>query len=236
MDEILAREIVISVNRMHESLATYHADRSRGHLESTGLLECATTGCALLSNDIYVQALAEDARTGQGRLWSNRRDVQEITGHTHFENFLRVERRLLEEAGMDPGVAGALIGQCRVTRKVTRRGKFDTDAFNSSLAELRLAVCGILAELREATFDQPAQRQTFRRLMSIFKGTCGCAVVGLDASSLARTVGLTEAGSAVSIAVGGAIVGQAVTELSGTGCSPAIWLLPMRGRRAGIRS
>jgi len=225
MDEMLAREFVIAANRMHESLAIYHADRNRGHLESRGLLECATTGCSLLSNDMYVQALAEDARTYQRRLRFLGRDVHEITGREHFEYFLGIERRLLEEAGMDPGVAAALINQCRLARKVTRRGKFDADAFNNSMEELRLAVCGILAELREAASVQPAQHQTFQRLAWIFKGVCGCVIVGLDASSLAPTVGLSASGSAVSIAVGGAIVGQTITDLSGIGCHPAIWLL-----------
>ncbi len=225
MDEILAREFVIAANSMHESLAIYHADRSRGRQEAPALLQCATTGCSLLSNNMYVQALVDDARTCQGQLRIHRRDVQVITGRAHFEHFLGIERRLLEEAGMDPGIANSLIDQCRLTRKVTRRGKFDADAFSNSLEELRLAVCEILAELREATFTQPAQHKIFQRLAWVFKGVCGCVIVGLDASSIASTVGLSVPGSAVSIAVGGAIVGQALTDLPGTGFHPGIWLL-----------
>jgi hypothetical protein len=225
VDEILVREFVIAANRMHESLAIYDADRSRGHLEPRGLLESATIGCSLLSNDMYVQALVADARSGQERKWFHRRDVREITGRAHFEYFLGIERRLLREAGMDPEVTEAIINRCRVDRKAPRRGEFDANTFSGALEELRLAVCGVLAELREASFDQPPQDQMFRRLGSVFTGVCGCVVVGLDASSLAVSVGLSAPGSAVSIAVGGAIVGQALTDLSGRGCYPRIRLL-----------
>lgn len=231
MDEILAREFVIATNKMHESLAIYYADLSRGHREAAGLLECAMTGCSLLSNGMYVQALVEDARACQERLWFNRRDVQEITGRSHFEYFLGIERSLLQEAGMDAGVTEALIDQCRAARKAPRRGKFNADAFSGALEELRLAVCSILAELRKATFDEHSQHQMSRHLASVFKGFCGCVLVGVDASSLAPTVGLSAAGSAVSIAVGSAIVGQAITELSGAGCLPGTWLVH-RFRRA----
>jgi hypothetical protein len=225
VDEILAREFVISANRMHESLAIYHADRSRGHLQSRGLLESATTGCSLLSNDMYVHALVEDARSGQERLRFHRRDVQEITGRAHFEHFLGIERRLLVEAGMDPGITDSIINRCRAARKAPRRGEFDANAFSDALEELRIVVCEVLADLREESFHQLSQRQMFRRLMSVFMGVCGCVVVGLDASSLAPTVGLSAAGSTISVAVGGAIVSQAITNLSGIGCFPGIRLL-----------
>jgi hypothetical protein len=231
MDEILAREFVIATNQMHKSMTIYYADLSRGHREARGLLECATTGCSLLSNDMYVHALLEDAREWQERIWFHRREVQEITGRSHFEYFLGIERRLLREAGMDAGVTEALIDQCRTARKAPRRGKFNADAFSLALEELRLAVCSVLAELREATFDEPSQHQMFRHLASVFKGVCGCVLVGADASSMAPIVRLSTPGSAVSIAVGSAIVGQAITELSGTGCLPGTWLLH-RFRRA----
>jgi hypothetical protein len=231
MEEILAREFVIATNRMHDSLANYYADRSRGNRGAESLQECATTGCSLLSNDMYMQALVEDARIGQEQLWFYRRHAHIITGRAHFEHFLGIERRLLLEAGMDAGVTEGLINQCRTAREAPRRGKFNANAFSGTLEELRRAVCGILAELREVAHDEPSQHQLSRRLTSVFKGVCGCVLVGVDASTLAPTVGLSAAGSAVSIAVGGAIVGQTISDLSGTGCLPGSRLLH-RFRRA----
>jgi hypothetical protein len=161
---------------------------------------------------------------GQERLRFHRRDKQIITGRVHFEHFLGIERRLLEEAGTDPALADAIIGRCLQAREATRHGKFDANAFSGALEELRLRVCGVLGELRETAFDQPSQRQMPRRLASVLNGVFGCVVVGLDASTLAATVGLSTAGSAVSIAVGGAIVSQAIADLSGVRVNPRIRL------------
>ncbi len=223
MDEVLARGFIIAANQMNRSLTIYQEDRDRGDRESRGsLLECATIGCSLLSNDMYVQALVEDARTFKERRRFRSRDMRVITGSAHFERFLEIEGRLLEVAGTDEGLTEAIIGQCREARKATRRGKFDAYAFNGALLQLRHAVCGVFTELRAETFVQPPPYQPSHRLASVLKGVCGCVLVGLDASTLAPAVGLTAAGSAVSIAVGGAIVGQAYTELSGAGCYPRL--------------
>jgi hypothetical protein len=232
MDEMLAREFVIATNEMSESLTLYRVDQSLGNRESRRqLVRCAATGCALLSNDVYVEALVRDARARQEQRRRHRRDMRVITGGAHFEYFLGLEKSLLEEAGTDPEMTEAIIDRCREVRKSTRHGKFGATAFSRALEELRLAVCDVLAELRKDTFDQPPEDQLSRpedqlsrRLAAVLKGVFGCVVVGLDASSLAPTVGLSAAGSAVSIAVGSAIVGQASTDLSGTGCYPR-WLL-----------
>lgn len=119
---------------------------------------------------MHKQALVEDARTFQERRRFRRRDKRKITGSAHFEHFLEIEGRLLEEAGTDEGLAEAIIDQCREARKATRHGKFDAYAFNRALLQLRLAVCGVFAELQEATFDQPPPYQPSHRLASVLKG------------------------------------------------------------------
>ncbi len=223
MDEVLAREFVVATNRMYESLTIYQVDQSHGHRDSRDLLECARTGCSLLSNDMYVHALVEDARAFQERRWLHRKDMRIITGRGHFEHFLRIERSLLQEAGTNPGLTEDIISRCREARKATRQGKFDANAFRGALEELRHAVCDVFADLREPTFDQPPPHQLPRRLWSVLTGVCGCVVVALDYSSLAATVGLSAAGSQVSVAVGSGIVGKAITDLWGPGCYPR-WL------------
>jgi hypothetical protein len=223
VDEVLAREFVQATNQMYESLTIYRVDQNLGNQESKRLLvQCATTGCSLLSNDTYVQALMDDARENHNLRRYYRRDKRVITGRAHFEHFLGIERSLLEQAGTNSRLTEEIIGRCREARTATRRGKFDANRFSNALEELRLAVCGVLAELRETTHDQPPPDQLPLRLVAVLKGVCGCVIVGLDASSLAPAVHLSDAGSAVSIAVGGAIVGQAITDLSGAGCYPRI--------------
>lgn len=209
---------------MLELLTVYQVDQGLGNRESRSLLaQCAATGCSLLSNDMYVQALVHDAL--QEQRWHYRRDRRVITAPGHFEHFLGIERRLLEQGGTDSRLTEEIIGRCREARKSTRQGKFDTNAFSGALEELRVAVCGVLVDLRKEMLDQPPAHQLFGRLAAVLKGLCGCVVVGLDASRLAATAGLSDAGSAVSIAVGTAIVGQAITDLSGRGCYPRLRLL-----------
>lgn len=223
MDEILAREFVAAANRMQDSLTLYQVDQSLGHRESGGLLiQCATTGCSLLSNDAYVQALVDDAHTFRRAAAGHYADIHAIMGVDHFEFFLQAETRLLEQAGADSGLVEAIVGRCRETREAARQGKFNANAFRDTLGELRFAVCGVLAELRKATFDQRPPEQLSRRLMAVVKGVSGCVVVGLDASPLVA-VALSPAGSAVSIAVGCAIVSDAFNDLKGAGRHRRMW-------------
>jgi hypothetical protein len=216
MDEMLARELVAATRQMDESLTLYRVDRSIGSRDSESrLVQSATTGCSLLSNDVYVRALEDDALTFRDRRRRHRKDMQSIMGSSsHFDKFLELEKSLLVEAGTDPRLADVIIARCRDSREAAKNGRFDAGAFRDALGELRLAVCGVLADLRKAALDQQRQDQTFRRLAAVRGGVFGCVVVGLDASSLVTTVGLSAAGAAVSIAVGGAIVSQALTDLT----------------------
>jgi len=215
MDEALARELIAGTSQMRASLMLYDTSKQFGLREPSDLLiEIATTGCSFLSNDIYVQALVDDARTLQKRARNrrNRRAFYEITGADHFESFLQVEKRLLESAGTDGPLTEEIIRRCREAREAARRGEFDAREFGAALEETRSAICNTLAELQRAAEDERRRRRLARRISSSFTILCGCVVVGLDASILTTTAGLTAAGAAVSGAVGGAIVGQGVSE------------------------
>lgn len=215
MDEILARELVAAANQMHASLTLYQTDLSLGRRDSRGLLvQCATTGCSLLRNPTYMQALVTDARMLEERISIYRTDMQSIMDGGHFEFFLEIEANLLRQAGADPSLIELILKRCRETREAARRSEFDAEKFRGALGQLRDEVCGALTELRRATSDQRLPR---RRLRACLIGVSGCVVVGLDASMLAATSGLSAAGSAVSIAVGGAILSQAITDASAGG-------------------
>jgi hypothetical protein len=216
VDEILARELVAAANQMHKSLTLYEADRDLGNQEAESLVQCAVIGCSVLGNGVYVQALVDDARALRGTAANYRRNMHLITGVDHFEYFLQIERSLLELAGADQGLIEIIFEKCRDARREARRGEINVAAFRDALEELRITACGTLIELRNATTNQRAPQQFARRLGTVLTGCCGCVVVGLDASILAPTVGLSAAGSAVSITVGGAIVAQAITDLAAT--------------------
>jgi hypothetical protein len=219
MDEMLAREFVAATRQMDESLMLHHVDLAIGSKSSGDrLIQSATTGCSLLSNEVYVQALVDDARMFANRQRHHRRDMRAIMGdRAHFENFLGLEKRLLIEAGFTHDEADVIVRRCWDARDVARHAKFDAGEFGTALMGLRLAVCRALTEMRKTSLDRQRQQEQSRRLAAVRKGIFGCVLVGLDASSLPATVGLSAAGSAVSIALGGAIVGQAVNDLSTTG-------------------
>jgi hypothetical protein len=168
-----------------------------------------------------------------------RGDIQAITAAEHFEFFLTGEGRLLEAAGTDSSLITAILDECRGGQQAARRGSFNPLGFRA-LEDLRHAACRVLAELRDAADDNgppgwpppgwappgwapprrplplsptPPKQSRYPRLKACFKGVCGCVVVGLDASALAGTLGLSAAGSAVSIAVGAAIVDNALSDL-----------------------
>lgn len=212
-DEILAHQLVAAANQMHASLTLYETDQRLGRRESdASLLQCATTGCSLLRNVTYVQALIDDARTLNERAADNHEGVQAITNVAQFEDFLEVERHLLDAAGADSSLTAVILHQCREARETARPGEFNSSRFRGALEELSDEVCSVLAELRATTF-LPPPRPRYRRLLACFKGVCGCVIVGLDASSLAPTIGLSAAGSAVSIAIGSAVVDHALADL-----------------------
>jgi hypothetical protein len=160
-----------------------------------------------------MKALLDDAWTLNERSAENRKNLQIITAVDHFDFFLGAEGRLLKAAGTDPSLTTAILQQCREARAAARQGEFNAFRFRNALEELRETVCAEYLELRGATSDPGPSGRRYRRLAACFKGVCGCVVVGLDASALAATIGLTAAGSAVSIAVGAAVVDHALGDL-----------------------
>jgi hypothetical protein len=158
-----------------------------------------------------------DAQTLAQSAYEERSAVREIMNIDHFEFFLEAERRLLMEAGVDPSLAAAIIQRCQDGREGASRSEFNTIQFSSALEELRDAVCGILAELRGSIFQQSSPNRLRRRLRASFEGVCGGVIVGLDATALAVSIGLSTAGSAVSGALGAAIVADAIAALRATG-------------------
>jgi hypothetical protein len=202
-------------------------------------MQCARIGCFLLGNAVLVQAFVDDMMTLNERAAAEvRGDIQAITAAEHFDFFLAGEGRMLEAAGTDSLLITAILDQCRGVQQAARQGSFNPLGFRA-LEDLRHAACGVLADLRDAAhgygppgwpppglappgglslppLPPPGSSpipSRYPRLKACFKGVCGCVVVGLDASALAGTLGLTAAGSAVSIAVGAAIVDNALSDL-----------------------
>lgn len=226
--EILAQEPVKAINQMYDLLTRYQTGVWHEESPRDLLVQCAETGYSLLREETYVKALAEDARTLQKRAEDHRADIQVIMNGDHFEApFLRDETLLLEQAGTNPLLIEVILQYCREAREEARRAEFDANKFHTELGELREEMRQLRTE-----FSKRGGRRLFQRLMDCFYGVCGCALVGLDASAFAASLGLAAASSAVSGAVGSAIVGLAITKLSADG--PLwIWRAMLRKFREG---
>jgi hypothetical protein len=249
VDETLVQGLVEDANQMYALLTPYQVLRREGYGDA--LVRCATIGCRLLRDKALVQALVDGTRTFQEMAVAHRAEMQELVGVEHFELLLRTETYLLDRAGIDRSLIAVIVRYCREAREGARQGELDADTFRAALEKLGNQVCKLLepsvtrgggnresrhrsradhARLRAKHADQVAATQ----LQACLKGVCGCVIVGLDASTLAATVGLSAAGSAVSIALGGAIVGQAITELLAAQRHGRIWLAAwyrLRNRR-----
>jgi hypothetical protein len=217
MDDMLARELIAETNRMHTALTLYETDRNLGRDSDDQLVQCAAAGCSLLRNNSYMQAMVIDAGTLTQRAREQRSTVEGIIETDHFDFFLEGEKRLLTAAGADSSLVEVIIQQCRDAREKAGRDEVNTNQFRDALEELRDAVCTALAELRGSSFSQSPRRTLQRRLTACFEGVCGGVIVGLDATALAVSIGLSAAGSAVSGALGAAIVGDAIANLRAAG-------------------
>ena len=218
MDETLICQFVGETNQMYASLLLFETDRSLGCEDSSGsLFACATAGYSILRNVAYVQALLDDMRTLAERAGENYQNMQNIMTADHFEFFLEAEKGVLQAAGADSSLTMSILQQCRDMREAARRGEFSAFTFRSALEVLRDAVCGVLNELPDSATSQRPPRRLHRRLRACYAGVCGCLIVGLDASAFAASVGLTAAGTAVSAAVGAAIVDHAIGDLRAAG-------------------
>lgn len=201
MEGELVREFVARTTEMHQYMKAHEllGDRGRDALQLQS--ECARVGCSLLSSEAMRQALLEDAEQLARLAREHQEEVQQVAGH--IEYFLEAEGNLLRAAGADDALVARIIGELREASDAARRGQFDLTAFSEALDAARTTTCEIWAELRAGAKDETRIRN--RRLRACLQIVCGAAVVGLDASVLTATVGLSAAGMAVSGLLGATV-------------------------------
>lgn len=180
------------------------------------LSEAANLGCNALQRLSNDEIFFRDVATLGSRLASNLRAFRRITGVdnnslSHFLTFWEGEKSLLIRAGFSEEVIELISTAIEETINGVRRGRLSVDELRILINRVRDLACRQAQRLHEQTQESEEVREESRRqLQRILYALIGAAVVALDASTLAPSVGLTTAGTAVSGAFGAALMGVAV--------------------------
>lgn len=208
----MATEYVIAAaNEMHTIMSG-----SLGQPSGQAIRRAANIGCNTLKqlqNDVqFYQNLKQQL----GWVHDGSRQVAGILlDWDHFEMFLRLEARVLEAAGVYPSLVRNLIAEARHQMEIIRHGSIDaiTDPPDiiSLIVKLEKLCCGVAIELEERAIIIEQQIRNRRLIKNVSYGVAGLAMVVVNGSVLATTLGLSMYGSAASTTLGGAILGAAVT-------------------------
>lgn len=117
--------------------------------------------------------------------------------------FLRVEEEVLLMSGMRPEVIGELLEPIRKQGSAWRSAFIDPAVTEGSITKLRDVAC-------TAAYSLETQRRTSNRLRRIMTGIGGAAILGVDGSAIVISFGMTAPMSAMSGAIGSALIGGAV--------------------------
>lgn len=141
---------------------------------------------------------------------------QQILGDIrHFtRGFLQIEERVLLNAGLDKTPTSYLLKRARDLHSACNGQLAAMDPLEvvNGIQLLEKAVCRIAAELE--TLLKRGQKGLVRKaLEGVTLGVGGGAIIFTNASAAAASLGLSAAGSAVSAALGGALIKESTSHL-----------------------
>lgn len=207
-----------------------HADLStEQHRKS--LLEAAAIGCRVLGKlcndpelpqkleqaaDVriiarFMQKASEREQRTQRELVAEFRRI--IENPEHFESFLELEREILMKGGMPYDVVGLLIeASYKALEEVKARAK-PPEELSASVHLLRDRVCLLFQDLKADTREKQRWGNIKSKIKIAMVGVGSVAMIGLNLSALAASLGMTTVGSGISSSIGGGIVSGAALEI-----------------------
>jgi|GEM_PF-4014723 len=130
----------------------------------------------------------------------------------HFTyGFCKIEERLMILSGVSKEAVKSLLDKVKSMRECVTQSTTKAPKVLENITMLRDEVCNIAEQLRQFPIDQQEKREAMNKLRRIAYGIGGIAIIGINVSSFATMVGLSAPGAAVSGAVGGALIEEAVT-------------------------
>jgi hypothetical protein len=198
------------------------------------LLEAAVLGCRTLkqlSGDTGFSSTVEefaDVRIIKGFLERasddyKRRESEKvdqfrtiIENSDCFATFLDLELEVMVKAGLSVDIVDSLIKSSRESiEDVQKRAKPASEVIET-VRLLRDRACLLSDDLINEAKDEDRWEGVKERIKKVILGLGGVALIGLNASSLAASVGITAAGSAVSAALGAVFITSAAADIAKT--------------------
>ena len=153
----------------------------------------------------YLHALTQEHRAEIDRV---------LTDRDRFTDLLEREKNLMGEAGADQEFIDSIADVAMALQEQKLLSPIEPNQIYRSLKELRDQVASIQYQLQEQReLQTPRHRGWRRKIQHTLIGIGGAAMVGLNASALAMTIGLAGPLAAVSGAVGGGLIGHSVTKV-----------------------
>lgn len=183
-------------------------------LNRESLLECLTIGCnalkQLATDPMFHQQLESMAQAQV----QNRDVYRSIVGNTaHFvHGFLQVEREALRSAGLRPELINFLLNDAATLRTLLLSTTIDPEGILAHVRLLQNWVCTAADQLRTGAVSEQQWQRSRQRARHATLGVGSTLIIALNASALAEMVGLSQAGSAVSTALGVVLLEHAIEQ------------------------
>jgi hypothetical protein len=196
--------LVVTANEVFVLLHRSPIPKPKELTESANL--CCNALRQLSNDELFFRDVATLSESQKSNLFAFRQITGADTNSlSHFQYFWRLEKTLLISAGMDEHLVGQISSVVEEIIQSVRKKEVNVGDLRVLIAQIRNLTCNIantlnkhLQELQEEEERRERAKWIGRNLYFIV----GAAIVAIDASSLASTVGLTSAGTAVSGAVG----------------------------------
>lgn len=194
------------------------------------VMEAAVIGCNaltdLVKNPDFRNTLGDIRRFQRENTTELRKNLEDLEA---FEDFLRVEHKVLLQGGFPEYLAEQIIQWCANVRQEVLKHTRTPDEIISDAEKLQDQACTLAGELKERLKEETEIKKSKGRLKKIVKGTAGFALIGLNAA-LGITAGVTTApvtagasillagaGVATSAALGAGIANNAASHDAASG-------------------
>lgn len=219
--------VVESMNRMDMLLAKseIHPEQKKDYVLEAALVGCRTLGRLCDDPELvpaldqfsdvrlivtYIQKTTTRAKRSQRNRVQAFRSI--IEDPTNFEHFLTLEREVLLKGGVAPDVVDLLIEQSQeAIDEVRARAKPPSEVLER-VRLLRDRACVLSNDLIAEAVADNSWEGIKEKIKRVLLGLGGTAIIGLNASSLAGSVGITAVGSAVSAALGATVLQMATAD------------------------